>query len=223
MTIRGAASILRGAAVVLAVVAWALLAHFAASGLTPPDVSVAVAVTPLMSLFVILLWRTRRPSLAVALALVAFAVLAWTWPDLRSNVSLIYFLQHVGINLALAALFGHSLGSGREAVVVHLARLARGGELSPVAYRYCRRVTVAWTVFFVLMAAVSAGLFLFGRAEAWSFFANLLTMPLVLAMFVAEQFTRNRLPPEDRTGFADTIRAYRAARQERVSRLADQP
>jgi uncharacterized membrane protein len=41
-------------------------------------------------------------------------LVAWSWPTLRQNVALLYFIQHVGTNLALGILFGRTLLSGRQ-------------------------------------------------------------------------------------------------------------
>ena len=60
---------------------------------------------------------------------------------------------------------------------------------------------------------------------AWSVFANLLALPLIVLMFVVEHCFRHRiLPPEERSSVADTFRGYRAAMQRRHSdNLAKHP
>ena len=56
-------------------------------------------------------------------------------------------------------------------------------------------------------------------AAVWSVFANFLTLPLILAMFVVEHLCRYLvLPPDERAGIADTIRAFRAGKQRRAPR-----
>jgi uncharacterized membrane protein len=89
-----------------------------------------------------------------------------------------------------------------------LARLVHG-ELSPALTRYTRQVTVAWTLFFALVAGTSVLLFAFAPIAVWSTFANLLTPPLVALMFAGEYAVRVRvLPPEDRSNVLDAVRAY---------------
>ena len=74
-------------------------------------------------------------------------------------------------------------------------------------------------LFFVGMVTVSALLFAFAPMTAWSLFANLLTLPLVGAMFVAEGAVRRlKLPPEERLGILATIAAYRQAMALRAAR-----
>lgn len=151
---------------------------------------------------------------AAAAAILAAAV----WPTLQQNVAAVYFAQHVGMNGALGLFFGQSLLPGREPLCTHFASLAHD-EVSPRLARYTRQVTVAWTLFFAGMVAVSTLLFALAPMAAWSLFANLLTLPLVGAMFVAEGAVRRlKLPPEERLGILATIAAYRQAMALRAAR-----
>lgn len=214
------ASLLRGLGLVAATGAWAVLAHLGSAG-EGSNLSVAIAMTPLVAMLALLLWRARNP-LAIAGVALAAVLLVGGWPALRQNVALLYFLQHAGINLILGALFGRSLLGPREALVTHFARLAHGGTISALKIRYTRQVTIAWTAFFLLNALVSTALFLSAPPEVWSIHANLLTMPLVVTMFAAEHAVRTRvLPPEERSSVADTIRGYRAAMALRRASLAE--
>jgi uncharacterized membrane protein len=97
------------------------------------------------------------------------------------------------------------------------------GELSDRKIRYTRGVTIAWTAFFVGVSLVSLTLFIFASAHVWSVFANLLSTPMLAAMFIGEYICRQlMLPPEERTSIADTIRAYQLTmRQRQENTLAD--
>ncbi|MDH4095413.1 MAG: hypothetical protein OEV81_11590 [Betaproteobacteria bacterium] len=123
----------------------------------------------------------------------------------------LYLLQHVAMFVALAAWFAASLRPGREAQVTRFAR-AVNGTLSPRALAYTRRVTLAWALFCAAMAALSVLLYVAAPLSAWSLFANVLTLPLVGAMFVAEYVVRLRACPEQaRGGFASgVLRSMRA-------------
>jgi uncharacterized membrane protein len=123
-----------------------------------------------------------------------------------------YYLQHAAMFLALAAWFGASLRPGREALVTRFARLVEG-TLTPAGLAYTRAVTLAWSVFCAAVAAASTLLFFLAPLEPWSLFANLLTLPLVGAMFVAEFAVRTRICPELSgggllRGVARSVRAY---------------
>lgn len=106
-----------------------------------------------------------------------------------------YYLQHVAMFLALAAWFGASLRPGRAALVTRFAQAVEG-TLSPAGLAYTRTVTLAWAVFSAAIAAASTLLYFLAPLALWSVFANLLTLPLVAAMFVAEFMVRMRVCPE---------------------------
>ncbi len=219
MTGLSPAAILRGIAVGVLVVAWAILAHYGSAGDGPADFSAALATAPMLAFVVILLWRVGQPLLIALGGLLILALLALSWPTLRQNVALLFYIQHLGTNLALGTLFGRSLFGGGDALVTTFAKLAHDGVISPAKARYTRQVTVAWTLFFFASAGVSTVLFLFGQTIVWSVFVNLLSTPLVVLMFAGEHLVRNRvLPPEDRSSIADTIRGYRASAARRAHR-----
>lgn len=219
MTGLSPAAILRSLAVGVLVVAWAILAHYGSAGDGPADFSAALATAPILAFVVILLWRVGHPLLIGLGGLLILALLALSWPTLRQNVVLLFYVQHLGTNLALGTLFGRSLFGGGDALVTTFAKLAHDGVISEAKARYTRQVTVAWTLFFFASAGVSTVLFLFGQTVVWSVFVNLLSTPLLVLMFAGEHLVRNRvLPPEDRSSIADTIRGYRASAARRAHR-----
>lgn len=162
-------------------------------------------------------------ALLIALAL-GYAMLAhWLTTEqgsaalggLGPYVPWFYFLQHVGMFLALAAWFGASLRPGREALVTRFALLVEG-TLSPAGLAYTRGATLAWAAFSAAVAAASALLYFLAPLALWSVFANLLTLPLVGAMFVGEFLVRIRVCPElgrggMLRGVTRSVRAYRDA------------
>jgi uncharacterized membrane protein len=59
------------------------------------------------------------------------------------------------------------------------------------------------------MTVASCGLFFFSSLQAWSVLANLVTMPLVVGLFVAEYLVRIRLHPDfQHASILDGVRAY---------------
>ena len=204
------AQLLRGLAVVVFLVAWGLLAHYGTAGNSSPDLSVLLGVSPIIAAVGLLLWRTKHPLLAGGGNLLLFGGLVWLWPTLRQNIPLVFFIQHLGTNLALATLFGRSLLGGGEALITQLAKAVYNGKISERKRRYTRQATVAWTLFFLGNALISAILWLFAPQSAWSVFANLLSFPLLAGMFIAEHLWRlHALPPEERPSIAQVAKAYR--------------
>ena len=208
------AQLLRGLAVVVFVVIWAVLAHNGSAGHGAADLSVLIGIAPIMTALALLLWRNPHPLLTAAGIIALLGSLAWLWPILRDNVALLFFIEHLGTNLALATLFGRSLIGHGEALITQLARAVHGGALSERKRRHTRQATLAWTLFFLSNAVVSTTLWLLAPLEVWSVFANLLSAPLLAAMFVGEHLWRLKvLPPEERPSFAQVIGAYRMRRK----------
>lgn len=104
-------------------------------------------------------------------------------------------LTHWAIYGALFFTFARTLRHGREPLITMMARRMHGdshGHLSGELERYTRRVTLAWACFFATQLSVSIMLFCFAPLVVWSFFVNILDLPLVVAMFAAEYACRLR-------------------------------
>ena len=110
------AAVMRGAGLAFVMIAWAVLAHINSAGSAVSDVGLVLALAPLLAAAMILLWRVGDTVRTVIGGLVAIGLLAWLWASLRQNVALVYFIQHLGTNLALGALFGRSLTFRQNAV-----------------------------------------------------------------------------------------------------------
>jgi uncharacterized membrane protein len=156
------------------------------------------------------------PLLAVA-AWVLFRMLgkAW-WPLLTLGfIVAIYYiatgdhgrigllavngLSHASLNLFLLWLFGRTLRQGREPLISQISRHING-ELKPEVVEYTRHVTIAWCFYFLLQIVISLLLYLFTPLAAWSFFINVLNLPLLILMFVAEKTYRTlRFPNHPKT------------------------
>ncbi len=100
-------------------------------------------------------------------------------------------LVHWSIYASLFLTFSLTLRPGRDALITVFARKLHGAITSELVV-YTRRVTIAWCCFFVGQLATSMGLFLFAPLRAWSFFVNILDIPLVTAMYLAEYMIRIR-------------------------------
>ncbi len=192
----------------LAGLLYVLASHWLMTAAPHSSWNAVALLTPMLMLIVLMAWRARQR----VLALVGLAVLA----ALVLNAGLgqgvpqrwLFLGQHVVIHLALAALFGISLRRGSEALISSVARHVHG-HLTPDMARYSRKVTIAWVLYFVAMAALSVGLFLFAPFDAWAAFANWLTPFAVALMFGGEHLLRYRLHPEfERVRIAQVIAAY---------------
>ncbi len=205
-----ATQVLRSLALVALMATWAIAAFFGSTGQGRPDFNTAVGAAPFVAVLAMLLWRVRHPLGMAAGSVLVVAALAWLWPSLRQNVGLLYFIEHLGTNLAFAALFGKTLFGPGEPLITHFARIVNNGVLSGRQLRYTRRATLAWTLFFLANATLSALLYALAPPAVWSFYASLLTAPLIGLMFAAEHLWRMRaLPPEERPSLAQVAHAWR--------------
>lgn len=199
----------RGVAVAALVVALALIAHYTSASQDSSGWGAALALLPMSVALVLGLWRLPVRWLAALIGLAALAALVVLWPHIKGRVALLYYLEHQGIYLLLAVFFGRTLLGPGESLVTRMARSVHGGVLTPAQAVYTRRVTLAWSLFFVGMALVSTLLFLLAPVAVWSTFANLLGGPLIAIMFVGEYLLRRwALPNEKPATMADAVRAW---------------
>lgn len=170
---------------------------------------VLLAATPL-SVLGLLAIRQFFGNVVALIAVIALATAGTLlFGELKHHVEWIYFFQHVTINLLLGTWFGHTLLRQREPLCTTFASLMHP-QMNPLLLKYTRWLTAVWTGFFFIMATTSALLFFFTPIGVWSTFANLLTLPLVIALFVIEYLVRLRvLPPEDHLDVTSAFRAYR--------------
>jgi len=167
-----------------------------------------IVIGPMLALLA--LYTAKRGLRIVAgIALLGQAALvlqAWHGGGLAPET--LYLTQHVVIHSALAVVFALTLRPGHEPLVTALARRVHDG-LTPDMERYSRKVTIAWALYFVLMAAASLALFAFAPFDAWAVFANLVTPVAMVLLFVGEYLLRYRLHPEfERATLADAMNAY---------------
>ena len=199
---------LQVALLVVLSVGFAVAAHAALVKGIPPTAGALLSLVP-VSLF--LGWaavRSRHRAAAAAVLALAAIALALGWAHLERHFADVFFVQHVTINLVLAAVFGRTLFGGREPLVTRFALMIHG-ELPAEVARYTRRVTVAWTALFLAIVAASCTLYLGGWLAAWSFLANFLNPLLLVAMFVLEYAVRHRVLPDwERVGVMGGVRAF---------------
>lgn len=181
---------------------------------TPPSPWGAVALlTPMLAIIAVGTWRSgqRAISLLAATALAALALKAGLGSGLAPEH--LYLAEHVAIHLFLAFTFGMTLRRGARPLIARLAERVHDG-LTPAMERYTRKVTLAWTVYFCAMAALSIAIHALAPFKAWATFANLLTPLALIAMFIGEYTLRYRLHPEfERASLKDMLRVYSQSRR----------
>lgn len=151
------------------------------------------------------------PIVVSALAVLPIVPGLWLiWPIVVNNAANLYFVQHVGTNALLAWVFGHTLIAGSTPLVVNFARIV--DPVLPVELEiYARKVTLAWTLFFVITCVISTVLFMAAPLPVWSTFAVLLQWPSVAVFFVSEYLLRRYLFRQlKHASLRDGFNAYRS-------------
>lgn len=149
------------------------------------DPAVTLAVLMAVDAAVVLMLARSRGSAGILVALVG---LLMATALLRTTVFVA--LPFVLLYGALAIGFAVTLRSGSTALITRIALQRHGAALTGRARRYFRGLTAAWAALFAALALGSAVLALGASFEAWSLFTNLLSWPLVGAMFVGEYLLR---------------------------------
>lgn len=198
----------RAVAVGAAGIAYVLGSQWLMTKAPPSPWNAVIVVAPMLATAAAIAWQRRQRTLAAIAALATAALVLQAWRGQGLAPQAMYVGQHVAIHLLLALVFGVTLQAGREPLVTALARRVHGGLTSEMA-AYSRKVTLAWTIYFLIMAALSLALFVALPFAAWATFANLVTPVAIVAMFVGEYLLRYRLHPDfERATLAQAVRAY---------------
>ena len=97
----------------------------------------------------------------------------------------------VVLSLGMAALFGASL-LRPPSLIERFARLHEP-DLPPAGQAYCRTVTVVWTVWLLVNAAVAAALALWGSDAAWALWTGVVAYLVMGVLFAGEVAVRQRV------------------------------
>ncbi len=199
---------LRLVAVALVSLAYIVASHWLMTVAPSSGWSVVVIVAPMLAAVAVGAWRAGQRVLGLLAGLVVVVLCVLAALGMSVAPRLMYLAQHAGINLFLAVCFGATLRVGQTALItVIAARVHR--NFTPAMAAYTRRVTLAWTLYFIAMTVLSLALYAFAPFEVWAVFANLLTPVAVVAMFGGEHLLRYWLHPEfERASVADAVRSY---------------
>lgn len=150
---------------------------------------VALAFLPLFAFLYWVARYARNKFLWTILVIAAGTVVFALEQQDRFGLAAAYGIPHSAINLFLLSFFGRTLMTGQEPLITGFARRIHG-TLPTYMAAYTRGVTLGWCVFFAAQVVVSATLFMTASLDAWSLFVNVLSLPLVVLMFVAEYLYR---------------------------------
>jgi uncharacterized membrane protein len=185
--------------IVLLIVGYAVLSHYSASSPDARGLGAALSLGPVLLIITVLAWRWINPAAAVLCAALLSGVVYRYWAVIEEHYEWGDLAQQCGAYGLVAASFARSLFGGRVPLCTQLAS-AMHGELLPAEISYTRRATVAWTVFYVLLAAAILVLFFVASFRAWSLFVEFATFGLIVLMGLADHAIRRRLLPRQPGG-----------------------
>ncbi|HKR33690.1 MAG TPA: hypothetical protein VJT10_02570 [Steroidobacteraceae bacterium] len=214
--------------------AYPVLAHFA---IARNSAALTIAALTLLAA-ISLLPGLARGATAAWLALPLVGAAYW-WLSGVEQPAVTLYVPPIIVPAFLACVFGNTLRPGRTPLISQLIRLLQApGDDEPesAVWSYARRLTAAWTAFFIALAtfnlllaalAVPDGLLrasgidppLAVSHELWSLFTNLIDYLLVAAFFVIEYaYRRHRFPRQPYRNMFDFLRRMAAA-MPRIRRL----
>lgn len=174
------------------------------------------------------LWLLPFVTLQIGLVLVhGKGFWLCVWPLATGAAVLGATLLGADGRLAVLATAGVSHAAFFATLGLGLAATLRPGQTDPVTLLarrldpnwrpemegYTRAVAIAWVVFFLGQCVISGLLLLTAPRDTWSLFINVLDLPLVAAMFVAEYAVRRlRFPDHPHVGLMGVVRALREGR-----------
>jgi uncharacterized membrane protein len=146
--------------------------------------------------------RAYRPDL-VSLGLFAGLMASVLGIAAAFNEQRFLLFIPVLVNAALLLSFARTLG--REVSMVETFARLQGHTLSPEKRRYCRHVTRAWCLFFVVNGGVIAYLAMTARVMAWTMYSGLVAYLFVGLGFAIEYVYRAWRFRDYRDGTADAV------------------
>jgi uncharacterized membrane protein len=201
--------IARFTGVAAVVVIYAVLVHYVNASGQPSALGVILAVLPILAIGLAMTARSASRIGGIALLIFTLMITWLAWPLIARHTGLIFWVQDVSLQIMLMATFGRTLLPGHTPLCVEFASMMHG-QLSPKHHHYAHMVTIAWVIFFGLMASISTLLFFMAPLTTWSIFANFLVLPLTALMFALEYLARRVLLPDvPPSHILDAVRAYR--------------
>lgn len=175
-------------------VGYAALSNFGYSDPNAKGLGAALSVAPVMLIGVTMLWRWTHALAALVVAALLCAVLYKYWPIVERHYSWSDLAQQCGLYGLVAAAFVRSLFGGRVPLCTQLAEKLHG-SLAPAEISYLRLATVAWAIFYALLAAAIFVLYFIVPLRSWSLFVNFATLGLMIAAGVVDFAIRHRVLP----------------------------
>ena len=196
----------RQVAVVAAfVAAYAALSQYSNSVPDAKGLATSLSIAPLLLVGAILVWRGSHKIVALSIFALAATLLIRYWALLTEYYEWNDVAQQCGVYAAASVGFGRSLFGGRVPLCTQLSRRLHG-PLTPAEIAYTRKATVAWTLFYGMLAVLILVLFFVTSLRVWSLITNFAVFGLIGLMFAADHAIRRRRLPHRPGGIIAALR-----------------
>lgn len=180
---------LKAALLAVIIIGYPIVMHLLLTSSQWPNTTLVVGLLP-FALFPLGLLKSGHIAMGVLVSITILSITAYVWTTLLVRQEWLYLIQNIGMQGLMAWVFGRTLYPPHEALITQLARRIHRTDFTPRIAYYTRQVTWAWVVFFLLMALVSIILFAAAPLEVWSFFINVMYLPMLALMFGLEYAVR---------------------------------
>jgi uncharacterized membrane protein len=187
------------AAVAAFVIAYAALSHYSNEAPNAKGLAATLSLAPIVLVAGILVWRWTRPLIGAVLAIATGVVLYRYWPSIEKHYEWADVFEQCGAYGLVAASFGRSLLGGRVPLCTQIAERLHG-TLGPAEIAYTRGATLAWTLFYAVLAVSIFVLYFLVALRVWSLFVNFATFALIALIAIVDHAIRRRVLPARHTG-----------------------
>jgi uncharacterized membrane protein len=199
------ATVLQLAAVVSLIAGYAALSQYSNSVPDAKGLATGLSIGPILLIGGVMVWRWSHPLLAASIWVLAGVLLFLYWPFLTEYYDWSDVVQQCAAYGFVSISFARSLSGGRVPVCTQLTDKLHG-PLTPTEIAYTRKATVAWALFYALLAVTILFLFFVTPLRMWSLFVNFASFGLIGLMFLADHAIRRRVLPHRPGGILAVLR-----------------
>jgi uncharacterized membrane protein len=193
------------AVIVVLIICYAVLSQYSNSVPDAKGLAAGLSVGPLLLIGAVLVWRWSHPLPASLIFALVGVLLFRYWPVLTKYYEWSDVVQQCGAYGLASVSFGRSLLGDRVPLCTQLMDKLHG-PLAAAEIAYMHKATVAWTLFYALLAAAILALFFVAPLRLWSLFVNFGTFGLMGLMFMADHAIRHRVLPHRQAGILAALR-----------------
>jgi uncharacterized membrane protein len=192
--------------VAIVVCGYAALSYYGESKPGAKGLGAALSIGPVLLVAIWLIWRWTRPWIAGIFAMVATGLFYLHWEFFERNFDVADLIEQCGAYGLVALSFARTLFAGRTPLLTRLSQEMHG-TLTPAEVVYTRFATLAWAVFYLLLAAAILVLYFTASLGTWSLFVNVASFALIIAAVLVDFCIRRAfLPHRPRDGLVNMLK-----------------